>query len=190
MNYAEEIKERLTMDDVARHYGYEPNRGGFINCPFHNEKTSSLKIYDGDKGFHCFGCGAGGDVIKFVMMLHSINFEQAITKLNGDFNLMLPIGNRMTAAQRREMIKADIERKKRRKQQEEERQKQDDYFWSCFDEYHRLEFQKVHYAPRDIDEEPHPLFIEAIQNISQAKYKLDCAEIERWMNGKERNKNT
>ena len=42
------IKDRLTMCEVLLHYGYEPNRAKFICCPFHNEKTPSMKIYEKD----------------------------------------------------------------------------------------------------------------------------------------------
>ena len=63
-NVVQTIKDRLTMREVLRHYGYEPNRANFICCPFHNEKTPSMKIYEQD--FYCFGGGEHGDVISFV----------------------------------------------------------------------------------------------------------------------------
>ena len=59
MNIFQEVKERLTMKDVVELYGFTVNRSGFCSCPFHNEKTPSMKIYD--KGVKCFGCGEGGD---------------------------------------------------------------------------------------------------------------------------------
>lgn len=87
MNIYNGIKETLNMEQVVRQYGFEPNRSGFINCPFHNEKTSSMKIYD--TSFYCFGCGAGGDVIKFTAMLFKLKNFQAAIKLNNDFFLRL-----------------------------------------------------------------------------------------------------
>lgn len=87
---AQQIKERLTMDEVARHYGFEPNRSGFLKCPFHQgDHTASMKIYPGSGGFHCFGCGAGGSVIDFVMRLFDLSFGQALLRLNTDFGLGL-----------------------------------------------------------------------------------------------------
>lgn len=83
------IKECLTADEVVRHYGFEPGRGGYIPCPFHNEKTGSLKVYPGAKGWHCFGCGKGGTVIDFVMHLFDLTFPQATLRLNEDFRLGL-----------------------------------------------------------------------------------------------------
>lgn len=74
-------------------YGFQRNRAGFISCPFHEgDNSASLKIYPGRRGWYCFGCGAGGDVIKFVQMLYDINFTQALTRLNFDFNLNLNYG--------------------------------------------------------------------------------------------------
>ena len=46
MDKVEIIKDRLTMREVLLHYGYEPNRAKFICCPFHNERTPSMKIYE------------------------------------------------------------------------------------------------------------------------------------------------
>lgn len=83
----QDLKRMLPMEEVARHYGFEPNRSGFICCPFHGEKTASLKIYPGDRGWHCFGCGEGGDVIRFVMKLFGLTFPQALTRLKFDFGL-------------------------------------------------------------------------------------------------------
>jgi DNA primase len=78
------------MKMLAERYGLNPDRSGFISCPFHQDNTPSLKLYDppGD-GFYCFGCGAGGTVIDFVMKLFHISFSQALVRLNTDFRLGL-----------------------------------------------------------------------------------------------------
>ena len=86
---SDSIKALLTMDQVVRRYGFTPNRAGYICCPFHREKTPSMKIYPEDGGFHCFGCGAHGSVIDFVMRLFDLSFQQAIVRLSSDFNLGL-----------------------------------------------------------------------------------------------------
>ncbi len=83
----EKIKELIPMLAVLEHYGFKPDRKGFICCPFHDEKTASVKIYD--RSFYCFGCGAGGDVIKFTALLFGITNLQAAVRLNEDFGLCL-----------------------------------------------------------------------------------------------------
>lgn len=87
MSGAGEIKSRLTMYDLLDKYGFQPNRRGFIQCPFHSEKTASLGIYQNGRRWKCFGCGAGGDVISFAQRLFGLSFAQAVTRLECDFGL-------------------------------------------------------------------------------------------------------
>lgn len=83
----DEVKDAVKVSDAAKAYGYTPNRAGFICCPFHSERTPSLKLYD--KTFHCYGCGAHGSVIDFVVMLFNLSPLDAARKLNDDFTLHL-----------------------------------------------------------------------------------------------------
>ena len=88
------------MEEVARHYGFEPNRTGFMRCPFHQgDHTASLKIYPGEGGWHCFGCNAGGSVIDFAMRLFDLTFRQALLRLNTDFGLGLSSAGRPSQAE-------------------------------------------------------------------------------------------
>ncbi len=59
-------------------------------CPFHGEKTPSFQV-NGDKGFfHCFGCGVGGDVIKFVELFDKVSFPEAVRQLAARVGLAVP----------------------------------------------------------------------------------------------------
>ena len=59
-------------------------------CPFHNEKTPSFYVVE-DKGFfHCFGCGAHGDAIGFVMRADNLDFIEAVERLAGEAGLAVP----------------------------------------------------------------------------------------------------
>jgi len=87
-----DIKKMLDTKKVVEYYGFKMDRAGFMPCPFHQEKTASMKIYDGDRGFGCYGCGKFGSVIDFVMGVFNINYHQAVTRLNYDFNLGLKCG--------------------------------------------------------------------------------------------------
>lgn len=89
----EQVKQSVTMLEVAERYGVEVNGAGFASCPFHSERTSSMKIYGNDRGWHCFGCGAGGDIIHFVEMLYGLNPMDAVKKIDSDFGLNLIYGN-------------------------------------------------------------------------------------------------
>ena len=63
MSYYPALKQRLTCREVAPRYGLKVNASGMALCPFHDEHSPSLKL---SRCFHCFGCGAQGDVITFV----------------------------------------------------------------------------------------------------------------------------
>jgi len=90
MYLSQQIKAALTAEEVARRYGFEPNRALFIRCPFHDgDSKASLKLYPGSRGWHCFGCGEGGSVIDFVMKLFGLGLGAAEERLNADFGLGL-----------------------------------------------------------------------------------------------------
>lgn len=177
MNYANEIKSRLTAKDVFSHYGFEPNRTGNICCPIHFEKTPSLKIYDNDRGWHCYGCGQGGSIIDFVMIYFGLTFQQAIEKINQDFMLGLPLGQRLTLRQKREMEASD----KKRKAQQKERQKQLDElteaYENAFKRWQTFDTNRREYAPTSPSEPLHPLYVQAVKYIDMASYNLDTAEM-------------
>lgn len=79
----DEIKQSISMTEVLERYGLHPNQEGFIRCPFHKEKTASMKIYK--DSFYCFGCGSGGDIFKFVMLMDGISFKDAFISLGGEY---------------------------------------------------------------------------------------------------------
>ena len=169
------IKDRLTMTDVVTLYGYKPNRAKFICCPFHNEKTPSMKVFE--KDYHCFGCGANGDVITFVQQLFSLTFPDALKKIDLDFGLNLygehSFEDLRKSHYRQKQVQAERERKKI------ENQQADADYWMVFDEWKRLDDNKRKFAPQTLDEEWHPLFVEALHKLPYQEYLLDMAEIRR-----------
>lgn len=78
------LKDSITCRDAAERYGLEVDASGMTRCPFHDDYTPSLKL---SGGFHCFGCGAQGDVIAFVSRLFGISAGDAAGKLSADFNI-------------------------------------------------------------------------------------------------------
>ena len=75
MDYAEKIKSMVSMPEMMEHYGFSLNRSGFCKCPFHSERSASFKAYPGQRGYYCFGCGAHGSVIDFVMLYFGFSFK-------------------------------------------------------------------------------------------------------------------
>lgn len=82
-NVVEDVKERLDIVDVLS--GYIDLRRAGRNfkalCPFHSEKTPSFVVSPDKQIFHCFGCGAGGDVVTFVMKYENLTFPEAVRAL-------------------------------------------------------------------------------------------------------------
>lgn len=80
----DEIKARYSMREIVEQYGFRPDRAGFIHCPFHKgDKGASLKIYQ--DSFHCFGCGANGDIFTFVQLIDYVDFKTAFQSLGGTY---------------------------------------------------------------------------------------------------------
>lgn len=82
---SEEIKESVSIREVLQRCGLPaPNRAGFIQCPFHKgDRTPSMKIYQ--KDYHCFACGANGDVFTFLQDYEGISFREAFLELGGEY---------------------------------------------------------------------------------------------------------
>lgn len=89
MDIATAIKEAVTCQQFADFVGLKVNKAGFAVCPFHGDKDASLKIYKGGRGWCCFGCHKGGDVINLASLYYGLNFKETLKKLNDDFNLGL-----------------------------------------------------------------------------------------------------
>ena len=80
------ITQAVTVSTACELYGIPINRQGFSRCPFHSgDNTPSFKIYPDSRGFYCFGCGAGGDVITFVKQLFDLDFIGAVQKVKFRF---------------------------------------------------------------------------------------------------------
>ncbi len=78
-----EIKQQLSIIAVLQHYNIVINKNGQCLCPFHEDKTPSLKIYPETNTYHCFGCGKNGDAIQFIEDKENITKHQAIIKAKG-----------------------------------------------------------------------------------------------------------
>lgn len=88
MNFYENVKASVTVPQAAALYGLKPNRSGMVCCPFHNDRTPSMKL--NENYFYCFGCGAHGDVIDLTAGLFQVSSYEAASKLAADFGLAGP----------------------------------------------------------------------------------------------------
>lgn len=110
----DEIKQSVSMREVVEQYGYHPNRAGFISCPFHKEKTASMKVYK--DSVYCFGCGRSGDIFTFVQQMDGCSFKEAYLKLGGEYE--------KKSDWQRKKFEYQLQQKKEKERKELERKRQ------------------------------------------------------------------
>ena len=85
MSVFKTIRHEIDMISVAERYGISVKRNEFTNCIFHNDKHPSMKLYKDH--YHCFSCGAHGDVISFAAQLFSLSQYEAAKRLAAEFGI-------------------------------------------------------------------------------------------------------
>lgn len=164
MNIFQEIKERLSLKDIVRAYGIELNRSDMCLCPFHAEKTPSMKIYD--KGFRCYGCGENGDTIEFVRKFFNLsNVLEAAHKINEDFGLGIQTDRRPT--------RSEVKSAQAAVQKRIEFEHRDNQAFLVFSEYFKVLRDYSRLAPKTEYEIPDKRFIEYLQNFEQLEYVME-----------------
>jgi len=111
-SFVDDLKHQADIVVVIQDYVSLKKNGANYKglCPFHGEKTPSFQV-NRDKGFfHCFGCGAGGDVIKFLQLHEKIGFHDAVKQLAQRFGMTIPEteqtdDQRASAAEREALLK-------------------------------------------------------------------------------------
>ena len=90
--FLDELRNRISLPGLIGRRVKLVRRGREFAglCPFHHEKTPSFYVVDDKSFFHCFGCGAHGDVVGFVMRADNLDFIEAIEKLAGEAGLAVP----------------------------------------------------------------------------------------------------
>lgn len=102
------LRNANPIDEVMGSYVQLIKRGRnyVCSCPFHSEKTPSCTVYMDTQNFYCFGCGAGGDVITFMMKIENLTFMEAVKQLAQRAGMEVPENNRQDngMARRRQRI--------------------------------------------------------------------------------------
>lgn len=174
----DKIKAAVSALDVCEKYGIEVNRAGFARCPFHaggNERTPSMRVWRGDRGYYCFSCHASGDSIALAQGILGISFSEAIRRLDSDFNLGLNIGGRLS---RNEQIRANKElweRRKAKEKVENEHRALIDEFNQAVAQIRQMEEAIDTDAPPDRDAEWSESFCYALATQSFARQRADEA---------------
>ena len=158
------ICETNSLFDWLTRYGIEVDRKGFARCPFHSEKTASFRVYK-DGTYHCFGCGAHGDVITFVMKMQNLSFQDTCQMLDRD----------ITYSEQRKIQKI----KKETAEKEIIRKKTKVLYWEAFDNWKENEDLIELFKPKSVEDIPNSIFLNALSRRGYLEYLLNLAEVSR-----------
>ena len=108
------IRQSVPALDAARQFGLNVNEHGFARCPFHGDKTPSLKVYSGSRGYYCFACKASGSVIDLVGKLCGTGPRDTMRLIDSAFGLGLADSDTRELTKKREAFRAKQEEKRER----------------------------------------------------------------------------
>lgn len=158
MNLYEQIKTHITPKLVTERYGPQIHRGDMICCPFHDDKTPSMKLYDDH--FYCFGCQKSGDVIDLAAQFLSLTNHEAAKRLSADFGITDEVPTQPVRT---------IPYKHSRQFHEDEQE----CYLALLDYFKLLKLWKQKYSPTSQIATPDSRFIEACQMKSYVEYLCD-----------------
>ncbi len=165
----EAVKDAVTAREAAEYYGIEVKKDGKARCPFHDDHTPSLKL---DRRYHCFGCGADGDVVNFVADLFEISNYEAAMKIAEDFRVSYEKGGKdgtVSAKKKRKKCESQIQKVRKVRFEETER----NFYRILSDYYHLLKRWKEERAPKKPNEEWDAYFCEALENMTFVEHVMD-----------------
>ena len=161
MNLFESVKAAATVRQAAEHYGLKIGQGNMVCCPFHADRTPSMKL--NEDYFYCFGCGTSGDVIDLVAKLFNLSSYDAAKKLAYDFGID---PDKPPAAAALRKPKYPLAKAFQREELHCRR--------VLCDYLHLLEHWKVQYAPETPEDTLDDRFVEACQMLD---YTEDLTDI-------------
>ena len=155
MDLFTQIKMAVSVKEAAEYYGLEVNRGSMVCCPFHADRTPSMKL--NEEYFYCFGCGASGDVIDLAARLFGLSGYDAAKKLAADFGIV-------------EQKPSVLRKLKRSKSQAELESRS---FRVLGDYLQILQDWKTHCAPQSPEDAIDPRYAEACHMLERIENMLD-----------------
>lgn len=160
MSIFETVKATVSVRQAAEYYGLKLNRNQMVSCPFHNDRSPSMKL--NEDYFYCFGCGAKGDVIDFVARLFDLTSLQAAQKLAYDFGID---PDKPPAAAVLQKPKYPLAKAFQKEEMHCQR--------VLCDYLHLLERWKVQYTPKAPEDTIDDRFVEACQMLDYIEHLTD-----------------
>ncbi|MBR6862427.1 MAG: DNA primase [Acidaminococcaceae bacterium] len=156
----ETVKAAVRPREAAERYGLPVSQGGMACCPFHDDRTPSLRLYEDH--FFCFGCGKYGDLIDLAGQLLGLGPGDAVERLAADFGI--DTKQRCSATQYRSEI-------------HQFREDEANCFSVLMDYLRLLEHWKVSYAPSFPEAPMDDRYAEACQMLDRIEYMVDVLTV-------------
>lgn len=166
------VKESVTALQAAEALGLEPDRNGKCRCPFHGDAKPSMKLYDGRRGFYCFACHKGGDVIDLTQQTLGSTFTDALKWLCETFGIWTDNNTSNSAGRAREATEAAKRRAEAHAIEQRRRDMDYEMYLIAGEVVRDLEEQVETYRPQRPGDVPDTRFVEALNLLPGARENL------------------
>ena len=173
-----QVKAAVTVRRFLEYHGVRINRHGFCVCPFHGDKDASLKVYDGERGWTCYGCHKGGDVINMAKAYYGKGLNDTIRQMDEEFVLHLPLDRKVNQKDRFLFLAGKIKQETERERKEHERALLEKEYWDWFDMWKYLDDIVAELEP-DRDAEISPAFSGYVKMRAYYEHRLEDLEMRR-----------
>jgi len=173
-----QIKASVTVRALLEHNGIKVGRHGFCVCPLHGDKDASLKVYGGERGWTCYGCHKGGDVINMAKELYGVGLFDAIRRLDSEFGLNLPLDVKPNQKDRFLFKAGQIKKETEREREEHRKELEEKEYWDWFDMWRYLDNCCAELEPEK-GKEPSAAFCGYVKLRAIYKDKLQDLEMRR-----------
>lgn len=173
MDTATAIKDAVTCRQFADFIGLSVNRSGFAVCPFHGEKTASLRIYDKTNSWYCFGCHSGGDVLTFARLYYKVSFPETVKILAQQYDINCDNKPDVKNAVNKAVLEMQRKKKARRIEQLEIE------YWTYYELWLDADQKAVDLAPKTMYDDFTQSWSEAIIKRESLKETLDWLDFKR-----------
>ena len=173
-----QVKAGVTVRRFLEANGVKVNRQGFCVCPLHGDRDASLKVYGGERGWTCYGCHKGGDVINLAKEMYGVGLYEAIRRLDSEFSLGLPLDEKPSQKDRFLFRAGRIRQETEQEREEHRKELLEKEYWDYFEMWKWLDDRVAELEP-DRDDEPSPAFCGYVKMRAWYRDRLQDLEMRR-----------
>ena len=176
--FIQQVKMSVSVRQLLEYNGIRVDRHGFCVCPLHGDRDASLKVYGGERGWTCYGCHKGGDVINLAKELYRVNLGGAVRRLNDEFRLGLAMDEKPKVKDRFLFTAGKIRRETEREREEHRKDLEEKEYWDWYEMWQYLDICVRELEPAR-GEEMSPAFRGYLKQRAYYERRLDDLEMRR-----------